>query len=50
MQQASKEPADSTMRFCLCDESIEINEDFTDKIWVMARVCLNSGGLDDPVV
>ena len=32
MQQASKEPADSTMRFCLCDENIEINENFPDKI------------------
>ena len=32
MQQASKEPADSIMRFCLCDESGEINEDFIDKM------------------
>ena len=44
MQQASKEPADSTMRFCLCDENIEINEDFPDKIWVMAWVYLILGG------
>ena len=32
MQQASKEPADSTMRFYVCEDSIEINENFPDKV------------------
>ena len=48
MQQASKEPADSTMRFC--DENIEIDEDFPDKICVMAWVYLNLGGWGDQMV
>ena len=50
MQQASEKPADSTMRFYLCEDSIEINENFTDKIWGMPRVCLNFEGWDDQVV